>query len=132
MLDNEFTIFRMPFSVTNSKIENYFQAGLYLGALICLLMAWFSAVVYYPYEDAIEYDLGKEQLVLKALSVVQFVVSLMYFLLWAQTHTHLAIQKYERMKVEKAAEGVDPEGTILKLLFHIPGLKRVYCLMEDG
>jgi hypothetical protein len=53
MLDNEFTIFRMPFSITNAKIENYFQTGLYLGTVICFLMAYFSAVVYFPYEDAI-------------------------------------------------------------------------------
>jgi hypothetical protein len=61
-------------------------------------MAWFAAVVYYPYEDVIEYDLGKEQLILKGLSTVQFIISLMYFFLWSQTHIHLAVKKFERLK----------------------------------
>jgi hypothetical protein len=60
MLDNEYTIFKIPFSITNGKIDYYFQLGLYVATLICALMAYFAAVVFYPYEDAIDYDLGEQ------------------------------------------------------------------------
>lgn len=57
-------------------------------------MAWFAAVVYYPYEDVIEYDLGKKEVILRVLSTIQFIVSVIYFFLWTQTHLHLAIKRY--------------------------------------
>lgn len=94
MLDNDFTIFKLPFSITTSKIDYYFQLGLYISTFICFLMAWFAAVVYYPMEGSIVYDLGQEEIILKALSLIQFLVSLMYFCLWSQMHLHLAIKKY--------------------------------------
>lgn len=68
-------------------------------------MAYFAAVVYFPYEDAIEYDLGKQSLILSVCAIVQFLVALMYFFLWTKTHLHLAVKKYERLKREAEEQG---------------------------
>ena len=97
----------MPFSITTAKIDYYFSLGLKIASLICFLVAYFAAVVYYPYEEVIEYDMGAQTALLKGLSLVQFVVSLLYFFLWLKTHLHLAIQKYERDKAAALAENPD-------------------------
>lgn len=39
----------MPFSITNEKIDYYNNLGLKIGALICGLMLYFAAVVFFPY-----------------------------------------------------------------------------------
>ena len=75
-----------------------------MASIICLLMAYFAAVVYYPYSQTIEYDLGNEELLLNIASILQFIVAMTYFSLWIKSHMKLAVQKYERMKSE-AEEG---------------------------
>jgi heme/copper-type cytochrome/quinol oxidase subunit 4 len=84
----------MSFSITNAKIDYYLNLGLQIAGFICVLMLYFAAVVYYPYQDVIEYDMGTEYTILKGLSLIQFMVALMYFGLWMKNHMYLAIKKY--------------------------------------
>lgn len=65
--------------------------GLTVAAIICMLMLYFATVVYYPYSEAIEYDLGAEEWLLKIISFVQFSIALAYFFLWINSHMKLAI-----------------------------------------
>lgn len=57
-LDNEYKIFNIPLSITTQRVEKCMSWGLTVAAIICLLMLYFATVVYYPYSENIEYDLG--------------------------------------------------------------------------
>jgi hypothetical protein len=59
-------------------------------------MMFFSTVVYYPYEHSIEYDMGPETFLFRIISLVQFVVAIVFFLLFLKSHLKLAIGKYHK------------------------------------
>jgi heme/copper-type cytochrome/quinol oxidase subunit 2 len=126
-LDKDFTIFNMKTSITTAKVDAYMSHGLTMAAIICGLMLYFAAVVYYPYSQNIEYDLGNEAILLRVASIVQFIIAMTYFFLWIMSHMKLAVQKYERKKLE-AEEGVEVESKLMTILFKIPGIKNAYCL----
>lgn len=95
-------------------------------------MLYFATVVYYPFSEEIEYDLGSEEWLLKGISLVQFMIALAYFFLWINSHMKLAVEKYERAKRAAEEEGEEVETKLMSLLFKIPGCKKLYCLKEDG
>ena len=67
---------------------------MYIATFICVLMIFFSTVIYYPYEHAIDYDMGPETTLLRIISFVQFLVAIVFFLLFLKSHLKLAIGKY--------------------------------------
>lgn len=101
-LDNDYKMFNLPLSITTKRVENCLNWGLSVAALICLLMLYFATVVYYPYSEAIEYELGGQEWLLRGISFIQFLIALAYFFLWINSHMKLAVEKYERAK--RAAE----------------------------
>ena len=58
-------------------------------------MVLFVNVIYYPIDQAIEYDLGTHRTIIKTLSTIQFVFAMIYTMLWVFNHSKLAIGKYE-------------------------------------
>ena len=61
-------------------------------------MILFSTVIYYPYENSIEYDMGPESTLLKIISLIQFIVAIIFFLLFLKNHLKLAMGKYEKAR----------------------------------
>jgi hypothetical protein len=49
----------VPVSISNTKITFYQNLGMYMATFICFLMILFSDVVYYPYDNIIDYDQGR-------------------------------------------------------------------------
>lgn len=58
-LDNEYRLFNVPLSITTQRVETAMNWGMSVAAFICALMLYFATVVYYPYTQEIEYDLGR-------------------------------------------------------------------------
>lgn len=94
-MDNEYCLGKVSVSISNEKITLYQNLGMYIGALICFMNILWSDVIYYPYEHSIEYDLGPETTLVKLVSYAQFVVAVVFFLLWLKNHLFLALGKYE-------------------------------------
>jgi hypothetical protein len=88
-------------SISAAKIGIYQNIALALTALICLLMVRFVNVIYYPNDEAIEYDLGTHQALINLLSYIQFGFAVFYVTLWMFNHIKLALGKYELNKHKK-------------------------------
>lgn len=58
MLDHEYKFMGIPVSISATKIGIYQKIALAFSILICLLLAILVNVVYYPLDEAIEYELG--------------------------------------------------------------------------
>ncbi len=61
-------------------------------------MIVFSTVIYYPYEHAIDYDMGPETALFRILSFAQFIVAVIFVLLFLKSHLKLAIGKYQKAR----------------------------------
>lgn len=81
-------------SISATKIGIYQNIALIFSILICILLVTWVNVVYYPLDEAIEYDLGAYRTVIKILSTIQFGFAMLYTTLWMFNHIKLAKGKY--------------------------------------
>lgn len=95
MLDHNYKFMGIPMSISATKIGIYQNIALAFSILICMLLAILVNVVYYPLDEAIEYDLGSYKTIIKIISSIQFIFASIYTTLWMFNHTKLAIGKYE-------------------------------------
>lgn len=86
----------VPVSISNTKITFYQNLGMYIATFICFLMLLYSTVIYYPYEHTIEYDMGPETTLLRVISYLQFMIAIVFFLLFLKNHLKLAMGKFEK------------------------------------
>lgn len=57
-------------------------------------MLFLVNVVYYPDDEAIEYELGSNKNLINLLSSIQFTFAMIYTTLWVINHNKLALEKY--------------------------------------
>ena len=85
----------IPVSISTTKIRIYQNIALIIALLICMLMFMTVTVVYYPLDNAIQYDMGSYTFYMRVLSIVEFAVAILYTVLWMLNHIKLAVGKYE-------------------------------------
>lgn len=95
VLDHNYSFMGFPVSISATKINIYQNIAMVITALICILMVRFVTVVYYPIDEAIEYDLGSHKALITTLSSIQFTFALIYTSLWMFNHIKLALGKYQ-------------------------------------